>query len=36
MGASTAGIVYEFCFFEDGIRVDNLLDQYILRKKIEH
>ncbi len=31
-GASTAGIVYEYCFNSGGYKVDMLIDMYILRK----
>lgn len=32
LGASTAGIVYEYCFHEGGYKVDMLIDMYVLRQ----
>jgi MIP family channel proteins len=29
IGASTAGVVYEYCFHEGGYKVDMLIDQYL-------
>ena len=31
LGASTAGVVYEYCFHEGGYKVDMLIDQYSAR-----
>lgn len=31
IGASTAGVVYEYCFHEGGYKVDALIDMYVLR-----
>jgi MIP family channel proteins len=32
MGASLAGVLYEYCFHEGGGKVDRLIDQYVLKK----
>jgi hypothetical protein len=32
LGASSAGIVYEYCFHEGGYKVDMLIDQYVVRR----
>jgi len=32
LGASTAGIIYEYCFHEGGYKVDMLIDQYLLHR----
>jgi len=32
LGASSAGLLYEWCFAEGGYKVDALIDQYILRR----
>jgi len=32
LGATTAGILYEYCFHEGGYKVDMLIDQYIVKK----
>ena len=32
LGASLAGILYEYCYHEGGYKVDALIDQYIVKK----
>lgn len=32
LGAPLAGILYEYCYYEGGYKVDGLIDQYILKK----
>jgi hypothetical protein len=33
LGASLAGILYEYCYHEGGYKVDALIDQYIVKDK---
>ena len=34
LGASAAGLMYEYCFQANGSKVDRLVDMYILRKEV--
>lgn len=35
LGSTSAALLYEYCFQNQGVKADRLIDQYILRKKLD-